>query len=120
MPEPLFFKSAKSLTVAEIAALTGAQPADGVPLERAITNIAPLDSAGASDLAFFDNAKYLDELARNHAGACILAPRFAKRARPDLAVFSSREPYRASVAIARTLLPYSLRPSSLLAAAGVG
>ena len=34
MPEPLFFKSAKSLTVAEIAALTGAQLAGGVPLDR--------------------------------------------------------------------------------------
>jgi hypothetical protein len=42
MTEPLFFKSAKSLTVAEIAAITGARPADGVPLDRLITNIAAL------------------------------------------------------------------------------
>ena len=119
MTEPLFFKSAKSLTVAEIAAITGAQLADGVPLDRAITNIAPLDSAGAGDLTFFDNPKYLDELAGTRAGACLLAPRFAGKAPPRLAVLTVREPYGAFVAIARTLFPDSLRPSLVFAAAGI-
>src|SRR5258708_27702722 len=119
MTQPLFFKSAKSLTVAEIAALTGAHPAGGVPLDRAITNIAPLDSAGASDLTFFDNPKYLDELACTRAGACLLAPRFAGKAPPRLAVLTVREPYRAFVAVARALFPDSLRPSLVFAAAGI-
>ena len=119
MTEPLFFKSAKSLTIAEIAAVTGAQPADGVPSARIISNIAPLDSARASDLTFFDNAKYLDELAGTRAGACFLAPRFAKRARPDLAALLIDEPYRAFVAIARMLFPDALRPSLMFAAAGI-
>ncbi len=105
--------------MAEIAALTGAHPADGVPLDRTITNIAPLDSAGASDLTFFDNPKYLDELAGTRAGACLLAPRFANHAPPRLAVLTVREPYRAFVAIARTLFPDSLRPSLVFAAAGI-
>src|SRR5262249_37755694 len=119
MTESLFFKSAKSLTIAEIATITGAQPAEGVPLGRAVTNIAPLDSARASDLTFFDNAKYLDELAGTRAGACLLAPRFAKKARPELAVLTIDEAYRAFVAIARALFPDSLRPSLVFAAAGL-
>jgi len=119
MTEPLFFKVATSLTVAEIAALTGAQPGDGVPLDRVIRNIAPLDSAGPHDLAFFDNARYLDELAGTRAGACLMAPRFVNKARLDLAVLSVREPYRAFVAVARALFPGSLRPSSLFGAEGV-
>jgi UDP-3-O-[3-hydroxymyristoyl] glucosamine N-acyltransferase len=119
MTEPLFFKSAKSLTVAEIAAITGAQPADGVPLDRIIANIAPLDSARASDLTFLDNSKYLDELAGAHAGACLLAPRFASKAPPRLAVLTVHEPYRAFVAVARTLFPDSLRPSLAFATAGL-
>jgi UDP-3-O-[3-hydroxymyristoyl] glucosamine N-acyltransferase len=119
MTEPLFFKVARSLTLAEIAALTGAQLGDGVPLDRAIRNIAPLDSAGPNDLTFFDNARYLDELAGTRAGACLLAPRFVKKARPDLAVLLVREPYRAFVAVARTLFPGSLRPSSLFGAEGI-
>src|SRR5258708_22523198 len=100
MPEPLFFKSAKSLTVAEIAAITGAQPADGVPLDRAITNIAPLDSARAGDLTFFDNPKYLDELAGTRARACLLAPRFARKAPPQLAVLTAPKPHRPILTIA--------------------
>src|SRR5260370_4586832 len=119
MTQPLFFKSAKGMTLAEIAALTGAHPADGVPLDRTITNIAPLDSAGASDLTFFDNPKCLDELAGPRAGACLLAPRFANHTPPRLAVLTVREPYRAFVAIARTLFPDSLRPSLVFAAAGI-
>src|SRR5258708_5722765 len=119
MTQPLFFKSAKRLTLAEIAALTGAHPADGVPLDRTITNIAPLDFAGVGDLTFFDNPKYLDELAGTRAGACLLAPRFANHAPPRLAVLTVREPYRAFVAIARPLFPDSLRPSLVFAAAGI-
>jgi UDP-3-O-[3-hydroxymyristoyl] glucosamine N-acyltransferase len=119
MTEPLFFKIAKSLTVAEIAGLTGSQPGAGVPLDRVICNIAPLDVAGPHDLTFFDNAKYLDELAGTHAGACLMAPRFVQKARPDLAVLSVRDPYRAFVTVARTLFPGSLRPSSLFGAEGV-
>jgi UDP-3-O-[3-hydroxymyristoyl] glucosamine N-acyltransferase len=113
MTEPLFFKGTKSLTIAEIAALTGAQPSDGVPLDRVIANIAPLDTADMGELTFFDNGKYLDELAGTRAGACLLAPRFVKKAPPGLAVLSVREPYRAFVEIARALFPDSLRPSSL-------
>src|SRR5215472_8100784 len=105
MTEPLFFKSAKSLTIGEIATITGAQPANGVPLDRIITNIAPLDSARASDLTFFDNSKYLDELAGTHAGACFLAPRFTTKAGPALAALIIDEPYHAFVTIVRTLFP---------------
>jgi UDP-3-O-[3-hydroxymyristoyl] glucosamine N-acyltransferase len=55
---PHFFKRPPGLTVGEIAALTGAEPSNGVRLNHLITNIAPLDRAGRSDLAFLDTAKY--------------------------------------------------------------
>jgi UDP-3-O-[3-hydroxymyristoyl] glucosamine N-acyltransferase len=119
MTQPLFFKSSKSLTVAEIAAIAGAQPADGAPLDRVITNIGPLDSARPGDLTFLDNPKYLNDLAGTRAGACLLAPRFVTTAPPWLAVLTVREPYRAFVTIARTLFPDSLRPSLIFATAGI-
>jgi UDP-3-O-[3-hydroxymyristoyl] glucosamine N-acyltransferase len=119
MREPLFFKGAKPLTLADIAAMTGAQPASGAPLERTITNIASLDCAGASDLTFLDNPKYLNELAGTRAGACLLAPRFAGHAPPWLAVLTISEPYRAFVAIARILFPDALRPPLVFAPAGI-
>jgi UDP-3-O-[3-hydroxymyristoyl] glucosamine N-acyltransferase len=119
MTEPQFFKCATAMTIAEIAALTGAEPGNGAPLDRAISNIAALDTATPSDLTFLDNTKYLDQLARTRAGACLIAPRFVARAPSGLAVLRSREPYRAFVAVARALFPDSLRPRSYFDADGV-
>ncbi len=118
MAGPLFFKSAGRLTVAEIATLTKAQPAAGAPLDRVIDHIAPLDAAGPGDLSFFENLRYLDDLATTRAGACLLAPRYAGKAPPGVAVLTVSEPYRAFVAVARILFPDSLRPSSMFAASG--
>ena len=106
------------LTIAEIAALTRAEPRAGAPLKLRIGNIAPLDTAAASDITFLDNAKYLGALASTRAGACLLAPRFAAAAPDWLAVLVTDQPYRAFVAVARALFPGALRPSSLFGASG--
>jgi UDP-3-O-[3-hydroxymyristoyl] glucosamine N-acyltransferase len=118
MTEPLFFKSAKSLTVADVATVTGAQPAPGAALDRVITDVAPLDAAQPTDLTFFENSKYLDDLAATRAGACLLAPRFAGKAPRGVTVLTIRDPYRAFVTVARLLFPDALRPSSMFAASG--
>ena len=115
---PDFFPTRRELTLGEIVTLTHAEPAPGTPLERRITDIAPLDIARRSDIAFLDNAKYLDAFARSHAGACLLAPRFAGAAPAGLPVLVTPEPYRAFVAVARALFPTSLRPSSLFGTVG--
>ena len=115
---PDFFPTNCELTIGEIVTLTGAKPRAGVQLERRIGNIAPLDTARASDITFFDNAKYLDALKVTRAGACLLAPRFQAAAPDGLAVLVAAEPYRAFVAVARALFPSALRPSSLFGAGG--
>jgi len=119
MAEPLFFKSRTSMTIGEIATLTGAQHGGAIALDRVISNIAALDTATAHDLTFLDSPRYAGQLARSRAGACLVAPRFAEQAPPHLAVLTVEEPYRAFVAVARALFPDSLRPSSLFGAAGV-
>jgi UDP-3-O-[3-hydroxymyristoyl] glucosamine N-acyltransferase len=116
---PDFFAKSSGLTIQEIAALTRAEPRPGVPLDRRIRNIAPLDTATAADITFLDNAKYLDDLSATRAGACLLAPRFQAAATPPtLAVLVTSEPYRAFVAVARALFPAALRPSSLFGGGG--
>jgi UDP-3-O-[3-hydroxymyristoyl] glucosamine N-acyltransferase len=62
MNAPHFFKRPSGLTVGEIAAITGAEPSNGARLNHLITDIAPIDRAGPSDLAFLDTAKYADAL----------------------------------------------------------
>ncbi len=115
---PDFFRTHRELTIVEIAELTHAKPREGAPTALRIRNFAPLDTAGAFDVSFLDNAKYLHELAVTRAGACFVAPRFEASAPSDLVVLVTPEPYRAFVAVARALFPAALRPSSMVGTTG--
>jgi UDP-3-O-[3-hydroxymyristoyl] glucosamine N-acyltransferase len=115
---PGFVKPNCELTVGEIAALTHAKLRDGDPADRLIDNIAPLDAAGPRDITFLDKPKYVDALANTRAGACLIVPRFTASAPRGVALLETPNPYLAFVAVARTLFPGMLRPSSLFAAKG--
>ena len=119
MTEPIYFEPVRKLTVGDVVRLTGAQPLDGAPLDRPISNIAPLDLAGPHDLTFLDNMKYAGQLASTRAGVCLVAERFEKGAPKGLAVLRARDPYRAFVTVMRELYPEAMRPSSLFDAKGV-
>jgi UDP-3-O-[3-hydroxymyristoyl] glucosamine N-acyltransferase len=106
------------LTAGAIAALTGAKLRAGDPAERPIRNIAPLDTAGASDLSFLDNSKYASALTATRAGACLIAPRFVEQAPRHLVVLETPQPYPAFVAVTRKLFANLLRPTSLFGTTG--
>jgi UDP-3-O-[3-hydroxymyristoyl] glucosamine N-acyltransferase len=115
---PDFFPTTRELTIGEIVTLTHAEPRPGVPLDRPIGNIAPLDTAGVSDITFLDHAKYAGALAVTRAGACLATRRLAAAAPDRLAVLVTAEPYRAFVAVARALFPSALKPTSLFGTSG--
>jgi UDP-3-O-[3-hydroxymyristoyl] glucosamine N-acyltransferase len=119
MTEPNFFKRSAGLTVAEIVALTGAVPRADAPLDRRITDVAPLDRAGPGDLVFFEKVKFAAELAATQADVCLTNERLAAHVPSNIVVLRCAEPYRAFVAVARSLFPDSSRPSSLFEATGV-
>ena len=102
----------------EIAELTHAEAAAGASLDRRIRDVAPLDTASPTDIAFLDSATYLAQLATTHAGACLVAPRFAGSVPPRLVALITPQPYRSFVLVARALFPEALRPSSMFEAAG--
>ena len=108
----------RALTIEEIAALTRAKPRADFPLDRRISNIAPLDTAVSADISFLDKPKFLEALAITRAGACFVSPRFEAKAPPGVAVLVTPEPYRAFVAVTRALFPDALRPSSLFGMKG--
>src|SRR6266516_3911947 len=120
MSDPLFFRPASGLTLREIAELTGASPRPGAPLDRRVSDVAPLDRAGPADLAFLDSPRYADQLGSTHAGICLVSARFAERAPPHVAVLVAPQPYRAFVEATRALYPQAIRPSSLFEASGTG
>jgi UDP-3-O-[3-hydroxymyristoyl] glucosamine N-acyltransferase len=111
-------RAERALTIEEIAALTRAKPRAGDPLDRRISNIAPLDTAVAADISFLDKARFLDALAVTRAGACFISPLFEAKAPPGLPILVTPEPYRAFVAVTRALFPEALRPSSLFGVKG--
>ena len=63
--EPSFFPAPEAMTMAEIAALTGAVPASDVSTDRRIGDIASLERAGADDATFFESRRYAGEAQGN-------------------------------------------------------
>lgn len=112
MSEPVFLRYARGLTLEEVASLVGAEPPASAR-DRRIVNVAALDRAAPSDLAFFDNRNFAAAAAATHAGACLTTAALAKELPDHLVALVVREPYRAFVEVARALFPQALRPSSL-------
>ncbi len=114
-----FFKQPPGSTLAEIAALTGAELADASRAGQLVNRLAAVDRAGPMDLTFFDNKKYAAQLAGSHAGACLVSERLADSVPPHIAVLRVADPYRAFVRVAREFHPDALRPSSAFGTDGV-
>jgi len=119
MADPQFFSAQSTLTVSEIAALTGAEPRAGADLGHRIRNVAPIDLAGPDDLSFVDNVKFAGALATTGAGAVLTTSRFEPQAPGGLIVLRSREPYKAFVTVMREFYRHALRPTSPYGAEGV-
>lgn len=119
MTEFSFFARATDLSVAEIAALTGAEPCGGADLSRRLTGIAPIDQAGAGDLSFVSEARFAASLKRTQAGAVLTSERFMRHAPEGVAMLLIRRPYDAFVAVARRIYSGALRPTSVFDTQGV-
>ncbi len=119
MAQPTFFKTPVKLTLAEIAALTGAELADPARADDTIGGLATLDSAGPMHLAFFDSKKYADVLAQSHAGACLVSAALAASVPARIAALRVASPYAAFVKVGRELHPDALRPASAFGGEGI-
>jgi UDP-3-O-[3-hydroxymyristoyl] glucosamine N-acyltransferase len=114
-----FFPVAAGLTVAEIAALTGAKPCAGADLNRRLTGIAPIDGAEPDDLAFVKDTKFAGALGATKAGAVLTSERFARHVPTHVAVLCADKPYDAFVMVARHLYRQALRPTSAFGTVGI-
>ena len=119
MSEPIFFRPRAPFSIAEVAALTGAEPGAGADEARTIGNVRPLDLAGPSDLSFFDHARFRDAFRTSRAGACFIRAEQAGEAPGGMALLISKDPYRAYVTVARALFEGELRPRSTFGVRGV-
>ena len=79
MPDPVFFKPAAALTLAEIAALVGAAALTPERGQKLVRGLAAVDRAKADELTFLENPYYLEALTRSRALACLVAEKNAAR-----------------------------------------
>jgi UDP-3-O-[3-hydroxymyristoyl] glucosamine N-acyltransferase len=103
--DPRFFTVAGPFKLAELASIAGASLADPAAGDRLITDVAPLDQAGASDITFLDNRRYLEAFGASRAGACVALAANAERAPAGMALLFSEAPYMAFARIARAFYP---------------
>ncbi len=119
MVQPTFLKQPSWLTLAEIAALAKAELGEPGRAGQRVRDVAAVDLAGPMHVTFFENRKYEAQLARTHAGACLVSPDLEARVPAHVAVLRVANPYRAFVTIARELHADSLRPASAFDQEGV-
>ena len=94
MPETHFFTPATGVTFADVAAAAGVALPEGADPSRPIGGAAPLESAGPTELAYMDNARYAEALTQTRAGICLVGPRFAARVPVETVAIVCRDPYR--------------------------
>lgn len=119
MSEPSFFAIPQSMTVAEIARITGAEPADGVDLNHRISGIAPLDRAGPADISFFDSKRFAASLTSTRAGACFCSPSDRAAVPRSTVALAVAAPQRAFALVAARLYPAAMRPDPVTGMAGI-
>jgi len=119
MSEPVFFPKNPPLTLRQIAEIAGAALPEGADPASTVSGVAPLESAGGNDLAYMDNPKYVDALARTGARACLVSRRFAAKVPAATVALVIDQPYHAYAEILARLYPAAARPGSSFGASGV-
>lgn len=108
MSDPVFFRPARALSLAEVAAIAGGRLARG-DAAAVVNSVAPLDQAGPGDLTFLDNPRYLPAFRATTAAACLCAEKHAAAAPEAVAVIVAVQPYRAMAKVLQALYPDATR-----------
>ncbi len=113
MADSRFFTKAKSLSLAQIADITGATLHDDSDAAYMIDDVAPLSRAGAGQVSFLENVKYRDQFKSTAAGAVIVHPDYAAHAPAGVHVLLSTQPYKAYALTAQALYPEAQKPAHI-------
>jgi len=119
MADARFYKASGPFTLARLAEIAVATIAPGGDLGRIFKDVATLEAAGASDVSFLENRKYLSAFAASRAGACIVRPDMADRAPRGMALLLTPTPYKAYARVARAFYPEPAARSGIDSSASV-
>ncbi|MBV9521920.1 MAG: UDP-3-O-(3-hydroxymyristoyl)glucosamine N-acyltransferase [Alphaproteobacteria bacterium] len=111
MTDRRFFTAAGPFTLSELAALSGAEIGGAGDRDLVLRDVAPLETAGASDVSFLDNRKYVTQFRNSRAGAAFVHRDLAGQAPEGMSLLLSDQPYRAYALAAQAFYPEPpLRP----------
>ncbi len=113
MPDPRFFVAAGPFRLGELARIAGAELDAEADPAAMIADVAPLDRAGPAEIGFLDDKRYVPQLSRTRAGACLLRPEMAKEAPEGLALLLTAEPHRGFARIAEAFYPRMTGPTAV-------
>src|SRR5690606_38043179 len=85
MPDPRFFENLGAVTLADLAALTGAELSRPQAADRTVQGVAVLAHAAPDTVTFLSDRRYIADLRASKAAACFVAPAQAAAA-PDTCV----------------------------------
>lgn len=105
MTDPRFFRSHGPFTLAELAAMTGAELVGAADPDRQIADLAALDRAGPADISFLENRRYLDAFRGCRAGACLVVPEFVEQAPAGVALLVTARPRRNFARVGQAFYP---------------
>lgn len=105
MADPRFHRRSGPFRLAEIAERVGVALSSGSDPGRLFDDVAPLQSAGPTNISFLDNVRYVDAFVASGAGACILSAAHAARAPDGMTLLVCEQPYRAYALVAQMFYP---------------
>ena len=118
MEHPGFFERAGPFSLQHIAASLGCVVPAGADPNLPISDIKPLDDAGASHLSFIDNRKYLAQLQASRAGACLVAPALAARVPEATIALQLSAPYRGFAQALQLFYPEAIHSKTAMSEPG--
>ncbi len=106
MADPRFFDRAGPYSLERARRPSAGHGCTTRPLgERLVIDVAPLETAGADDVTFLDNRKYVDAFTRSRAGAAFVDERLIGEAPAGMALLLAGEPYKAFARAAQAFYP---------------
>lgn len=105
MTDSRFFKKSDAVFLSDICSQIGIDVPSSCDEFLKINDVAPLDKAGAFDVTFFHNSKYLNDLKNTKAGFCIVSEEFEHEVPSNTCALVCKSPYRAFGIVAGMLYP---------------
>lgn len=107
MMDNRFFKKKDYILFGDVCELLGIKMPNDRSAEKKITNIARLDNATSSDITFFHNVKYAEDLAKTQAFACVISKKNSHLLPKTTVALIADEPYYALAILLKTF--YSIK-----------